>query len=100
MDYREWDAVADSAWLTFYAEVIYEGHRGDTFIGIEGVDGSKKKTLSLNIPNSKKWIYFEFYDLEMSVVGDMTHIKFIDTVHKEVLEIDTLAPSIWYEGTT
>lgn len=86
-DYREWDLVADTAWLTFFGDITYLNKSGEAFIGIMGRGDSKLKELQFNIRGEDEWTYYEFYDLEMSTVDGTTYMKFINTVKRTELEL-------------
>ncbi len=91
MEYRDWDVVADSAWLTFLAEIRYLGQEGAAFMAIMGTEDSKMKQLQFNLKGSTKWTYFEFYTFEVTTVDGATNMKFIDTVHKKELELQVIS---------
>lgn len=86
MDYRDWDIVADSAWLSFYIKGKYLEHDKKMYVAIMGTDNSKLKELQFRLEHTE-WIRFDFYDLEMKVVEGITHMIFKNTVKKFTLEM-------------
>lgn len=88
MDYREWDIVADTAWLTFFADIKYLGRSGNAFVAIMGSDDSKLKSLQFNIRSEVEWTYYDFYKLDMTTVDGVSTMKFTDTVKRTELNLE------------